>query len=245
MSCWTIPPNCGSYQSSPSSLSNPAISLYALLMSPNNLTIIRLSSITYWYILPSIIVLLFFNFSIRDGDWGGCVDGGCFCGWVLGVVSLTFHELSKIISRKYTILEITFMVRISSWNFVRVLKAWLWAQLQSFSLKFSWELRFLQYTIFKRISWRARETLVKQPPGPHALFSTHPMINTYYVASIGLYTTCTYIEGILPIGPYLPCVSMAGRAVLAGYPRYDLLTKWRFDKSTSIRSLSWIIRDKQ
>ena len=26
-------------------------------------------------------------------------------------------------------------------------------------------------------------------------------------------------EGILPKGPYLPCVSMAGRALLAGYPR--------------------------
>ena len=28
------------------------------------------------------------------------------------------------------------------------------------------------------------------------------------------------IEGILPKGSYLPCVSMAGRALLAGYPRY-------------------------
>ena len=28
------------------------------------------------------------------------------------------------------------------------------------------------------------------------------------------------IEGILPKGPYLPCVSMAGRAILAGYHRY-------------------------
>ena len=27
------------------------------------------------------------------------------------------------------------------------------------------------------------------------------------------------IDGILPKGPYLPCVSMAGRALLAGYPR--------------------------
>ena len=27
-----------------------------------------------------------------------------------------------------------------------------------------------------------------------------------------------YVEGILPKGPYLPCVSMAGRALLAGYP---------------------------
>ena len=29
-----------------------------------------------------------------------------------------------------------------------------------------------------------------------------------------------HIEGILPKGPYLPCVSMAGRALLAGYPRH-------------------------
>ena len=29
-----------------------------------------------------------------------------------------------------------------------------------------------------------------------------------------------HIEGILPKGPYLPCVSMAGRAFLAGYHRY-------------------------
>ena len=28
------------------------------------------------------------------------------------------------------------------------------------------------------------------------------------------------IEGILPKGPYLPCVSMAGMALLAGYHRY-------------------------
>ena len=31
-----------------------------------------------------------------------------------------------------------------------------------------------------------------------------------------------YYDGILPKGPYLPCVSMAGRALLAGYHRiYD------------------------
>ena len=31
-----------------------------------------------------------------------------------------------------------------------------------------------------------------------------------------------HIEGILPKGPYLPCVSMAGRALLAGYHWYDI-----------------------
>ena len=31
-----------------------------------------------------------------------------------------------------------------------------------------------------------------------------------------------YIDGILPKGPYPPCLRMAGRALLAGYPRYLL-----------------------
>ena len=57
--------------------------------------------------------------------------------WIQGVVSLTLRELFKEISRKYTMPEITIIVRISSWKFVRVPKARLWAHIQSFSLKFS------------------------------------------------------------------------------------------------------------
>ena len=34
-------------------------------------------------------------------------------------------------------------------------------------------------------------------------------------------TVIAVIEGILPKGPYLPCVSMAGRALSAGYHRYN------------------------
>ena len=71
-----------------------------------------------------------------------------------GGVLLRFRELSKMISRKYTMPEITFVMRISSWNYA-----------QSFSLKFSQEVRFLQYTNFERKFWRAHEMLVKQPPG--------------------------------------------------------------------------------
>ena len=32
--------------------------------------------------------------------------------------------------------------------------------------------------------------------------------------------TSSYTEGILPKGPYLPCISMAGRAFLAGYHQH-------------------------
>ena len=53
-----------------------------------------------------------------------------------GAVSLTFRDLFKIISRKYAI---TFILIISSWNFVRVPKAWLWTHVQSFSLKSPWK----------------------------------------------------------------------------------------------------------
>ena len=101
-------------------------------------------------------------------SWSGCDKDSQFpiSLSILGVVSLTFRELSKIISRKYITPEITFTARISSWNFVRVPKAWLWAHVQSFSLKFSSRVLFLQCTNFERIFWRARETLVKQSPGP-------------------------------------------------------------------------------
>ena len=47
--------------------------------------------------------------------------------------------------------------------------------------------------------------------------------------------TCRFhlqIEGILPKGPYLPCVSMAGRALLAGYPR-KLEVQMSFSDRTS------------
>ena len=56
---------------------------------------------------------------------------------IQGVVSLTFCKLFKTISQKYTMSEITFIVRISSWNFICVPKALLWAHVQSFSVKFS------------------------------------------------------------------------------------------------------------
>ena len=52
-------------------------------------------------------------------------------------VSLTFRELSKIFSGNLCVAEIALSMRISSWNFVHVTKAWLWAHTQSFSLKFS------------------------------------------------------------------------------------------------------------
>ena len=87
-----------------------------------------------------------------------------------GVVSLTFRELPKIFSRKYPTPEITFMVRISIWKFVRVPR--LWAHVQSFSFKFSSQVLFVQHTNFERIFWRARETLVKQPPGNWAIFGS-------------------------------------------------------------------------
>ena len=45
-------------------------------------------------------------------------------------------------------------------------------------------------------------------------------ITTFLFASLVSPFPVAYIEGILPKGPYLPCVSMAGRALLAGYHWY-------------------------
>ena len=56
--------------------------------------------------------------------------------------------------------------------------------------------------------------------GPSCLIGT-PMVKsiTTLPTSLVLYAYKPQFEGILPKGPYLPCVSMAGRALLAGYPR--------------------------
>ena len=44
----------------------------------------------------------------------------------------------------------------------------------------------------------------------------------------------TQFEGILPKGPYLPCVSMAGKALLAGYPQIVLVIE-----QNKVISFSW------
>ena len=41
-----------------------------------------------------------------------------------------------------------------------------------------------------------------------------------YILPIDMFRFSRYIESILPKGPYLPCVSMAGRALLAGYHQH-------------------------
>ena len=83
-----------------------------------------------------------------------------------GVVSQTFRELSKTTWRKHTIPEITFMMRISSWDFVRVPKAWLWAHVQISAWYSHKKYDFCNTQMStRRIFWRAREMLMKQPPG--------------------------------------------------------------------------------
>ena len=51
-----------------------------------------------------------------------------------------------------------------------------------------------------------------------------PSKNYYHIE--GVFTIANYqnmhTEGILPKGPYQPCVSMVGRALLAGYDRYTV-----------------------
>ena len=57
-------------------------------------------------------------------------------------------------------------------------------------------------------------------------FGTPPPIAPPFVLALVLYRL-SHIEGILPKGPYLPCASMAGRALLAGYPRWQIGPFWQ------------------
>ena len=81
---------------------------------------------------------------------------------MLMVVSLTFRELTEIISRKYAMPEITFMVRISSWNPCMCAQSMALGTRKKFQLEILTRSRFLQCTNFERISWRSLETFVKQ-----------------------------------------------------------------------------------
>ena len=66
-------------------------------------------------------IFCYFNHSNR---WPNITEmSSCVLAPVPGVVSLTFRELSKIFSRNLCIAEIALLMRISSWNFIRVPKA--------------------------------------------------------------------------------------------------------------------------
>ena len=121
----------------------------------------------------------------------GTVEHGPIVHSIQGVVSLTFRELSKIILRKYTMPEITFALRISSWNFVRVPKAWLWVQVQSFSLQFSQKVRFLQNTTFERISWESSQNVSETTPSTAA---TETELNQTYVKKMFFSPTVSNTE---------------------------------------------------
>ena len=68
-------------------------------------------------------------------------------------------------------------------------------------------------------------------------FSLYPIIP---FQRLSIYIIIAYFEGILPKGPYRPCVSMAGRALLAGYHRFYLLS-YRDDYFISIQHCSMYI----
>ena len=102
-----------------------------------------------------------------------CVNTGCGNEYpgimVVSGLFQTFRELSKILSRNLRYAEIILLTRISSWNFVHVPNAMLWAHVHSFSLEFSLLVWFLPLYIFARSFYRARESLVKHTRG-HAEF---------------------------------------------------------------------------
>ena len=80
-----------------------------------------------------------------------------------GAVSLTFCKLSKIISLEYTMPEITFIVRISSWNFALAPKAWALGTHTKFQLEIIISsVSFAIHKFWENILENSK-TLVKQP----------------------------------------------------------------------------------
>ena len=59
----------------------------------------------------------------------------------------------------------------------------------------------------------------KTHPIPHLLGPGMGCLLWVKLSFIFCFSHCSDVDGILPKGPYLPCVSMAGRALLAGYHR--------------------------
>ena len=109
----------------------------------------------------------------------------CTCMYLYIFVVVVLNALSSPennFAKTYNARNHIFVVGLSNWNCVLVPKARLWAHVYSLSLKFSWEVRFLQYTHFERIFWWARETLAKHSKlgvtgtrSPAYWISTHKM----------------------------------------------------------------------
>ena len=73
----------------------------------------------------------------------------------------------------------------------------------------------------------------KQHNTDERLFHTiqYVPVMTQFVFSNILIIDNPYIEGILLKGPYLPCISMVGRVLLAGYHRYSSPFRSRYNMS--------------
>ena len=111
-------------------------------------------------------------FSLVECEKVFAVSGRCFTNdwWALQNI------LSKFLYYRYHTSDENFKS-----NFVRVPKAMLWAHVQSFGLKFSPSMWFLALYIFVRLFWRARKTLVKQPPGFFNHGSTRSLRRSYLI----------------------------------------------------------------
>ena len=70
------------------------------------------------------------------------------------------------------------------------------------------------------MSTHTRRVSCQKGPTRHAYAS---QIGPFWQYTLELLNEHTYPEGILPKGPYPPCLRMADRALLAGYPR---ITQW-------------------
>ena len=158
---------------------------------------------------------------------------------LLGVVSLMFRELSKIISRKCIKQEITFVVRILNWNFVGVPKAWLWAHVQNFSWISHNKYNFCNTQISEEYFWELAKCSVNCVRVNLELWHVWLMLATFFycqcfidsrVFGFTLNTLGNYVLVLVPrIGS---CVHSAMKIVMQG----------RSGVTSNFVILSWNVR---
>ena len=129
------------------------------------------------------------------------------------------------------------------WTLLMASQYWLWYYLSQCWLIISWgsgftRPQYVQYSFWtqsfihhKQDKVRKKltlETHIQHVPHPNGwpegclAWTLHIKSLQKYRESVIPLTCCKlvpYFEGILPKGPYLPCLRMADRALLAGYPR--------------------------
>ena len=152
-----------------------------------------------WSSLTFVVILRFNYFSngkcwfkcdISDIRWGICIQRMLICRTKRRID----HMMLNCRTKRY----------IDYMSYLRVMHE----SANILAIGWSWSKRFISITTVGFVDW------------PLWIAATGMCVCLYTCLASVSETHTPHIDGILPKEPYLPCVSMAGRAHLAGYPRY-------------------------